>query len=94
MKDELILVIDFYSQLNQLIARRVRECGVYSEIVPHNTPIEVIKQKNPKGIIFTGGPANVYKEDSPKCAKEIFDLGIPLLGIWHATYCTSFRRSS
>ena len=89
MKNELILVIDFYSQLNQLIARRVRECGVYSEIVPHNTSIEVIKQKNPKGIIFTGGPANVYKEDSPKCAKEIFDLGIPILGICYGMQLTA-----
>lgn len=89
MKNELVLVIDFYSQLNQLIARRVRECGVYSEIVPHNTPIEVIKQKNPKGIIFTGGPANVYEEDSPKCAKEIFELGIPILGICYGMQLTA-----
>ncbi|MBR3325180.1 MAG: glutamine-hydrolyzing GMP synthase [Clostridia bacterium] len=89
MKNELILVIDFYSQFNQLIARRVRECGVYSEIVPHDTPIDVIKAKNPKGIIFTGGPANVYKEDSPKCAKEIFDLGIPILGICYGMQLTS-----
>ena len=78
---ELILILDFYGQYNQLIARRVRECNVYSEIVPFNTSIEKIKAKNPKGIIFTGGPANVYSEDSPKCAPEIFNLGIPILGI-------------
>ncbi len=81
MEKELIIVVDFYSQLNQLIARRIRECNVYSEIVPHDTPIEVIKAKNPKGIILTGGPANVYKENSPKCDSRLFELGIPVLGI-------------
>lgn len=79
--EELILIIDFYGQYNQLIARRVRECNVYSEIVPFNTSIEKIKEKNPKGIIFTGGPASVYGEDAPKCDPEIFNLGMPVLGI-------------
>ena len=79
--NELILILDFGGQYNQLIARRVRECSVYSEVVPFNITIEKIKEKNPKGIIFTGGPASVYGEDSPKCEKEIFDLGIPVLGI-------------
>lgn len=79
--DELILILDFYGQYNQLIARRVRECNVYSEILPFNTSIEKIKEKNPKGIIFTGGPASVYEEGAPKCDKEIFELGIPILGI-------------
>ena len=78
---ELILIIDFYGQYNQLIARRVRECNVYSEIVPFSTSIEKIKEKNPKGIIFTGGPASVYAENAPKCNEEIFKLGIPVLGI-------------
>ena len=78
---ELILILDFYGQYNQLIARRIREANVYSEIVPFNTPIEKIKEKNPKGIIFTGGPASVYVENAPKCDKEIFNLGIPVLGI-------------
>lgn len=78
---ELILIIDFYGQYNQLIARRVRECNVYSEIVPFSTSIEKIKEKNPKGIIFTGGPASVYAENAPKCSEEIFKLGIPVLGI-------------
>ena len=81
MKNELILILDFGGQYNQLIARRVRECSVYSEVVPHDISIEKIKEKNPKGIIFTGGPASVYGEDSPKCADGIFDLGIPVLGI-------------
>lgn len=81
MKNELILILDFGGQYNQLIARRVRECNVYSEVVPYNISIEKIKEKNPKGIIFTGGPASVYGEDSPKCTKELFELGIPILGI-------------
>lgn len=78
---ELILILDFGGQYNQLIARRVRECNVYSEVVPFNISLEKIKEKNPKGIIFTGGPASVYGEDSPKCAEGIFELGIPVLGI-------------
>ena len=81
MKNELILILDFGGQYNQLIARRVRECNVYSEVVPFDISIEKIKEKNPKGIIFTGGPASVFSEDSPKCNSRIFDLGIPILGI-------------
>ncbi len=79
--NELILILDFGGQYNQLIARRVRECNVYSEVVPYDITIEKIKEKNPKGIIFTGGPASVYGKDSPKCTKELFELGIPILGI-------------
>ncbi len=81
MKNELILILDFGGQYNQLIARRVRECNVYSEVVPFDISIEKIKEKNPKGIIFTGGPASVFGNDSPKCDSKIFDLGIPILGI-------------
>ena len=79
--NELILILDFGGQYNQLIARRVRECNVYSEVVPFDITIEKIKEKNPKGIIVTGGPASVYGENSPKCAEGIFELGIPVLGI-------------
>ena len=78
---ETILILNFYGQYNQLIARRVRECNVYSEIVPYNISIEDIKKKNPKGIIFTGGPASVYEDGAPICNKEILNLGIPVLGI-------------
>ena len=78
---ETIIILDFYSQFNQLIARRVRENNVYSEVLPYDTPIEKIKAINPKGIIFTGGPASVYEEDAPTCDKEIFNLGVPILGI-------------
>ncbi len=78
---ETILILNFYGQYNQLIARRVRECNVYSEIVPHDISLEEIKKKNPKGIIFTGSPSSVYEENALICNKEIFNLGIPVLGI-------------
>ena len=81
MENEKILVLDFGGQYNQLIARRVRECNVYCEVKPYNMPLEKIKEFNPKGIIFTGGPNSVYGDDSPKIDKEIFSLGIPVLGI-------------
>ena len=81
MKNELILILDFGGQYNQLIARRVRECNVYSEVVPYDISIQDIKEKNPKGIQFTGGSASVYGENAPRCAEGIFELGIPILGI-------------
>ena len=86
---ETIIILDFYSQFNQLIARRVRECNVYSEVLPYDTPIEKIKALNPKGIIFTGGPASVYEEDAPSCDKEIFNLGVPILGICYGMQAMS-----
>lgn len=93
---ETIVILDFYSQFNQLIARRVRECNVYSEVLPYDTPIEKIKELKPKGIIFTGGPASVYEEDAPTCDKEIFKLGIPILRnlLWNATYESFIRWKS
>ncbi len=81
MAHEMIIVLDFGGQYNQLIARRVRECGVYCEVKSYKTPIGEIKAKNPKGIIFTGGPNSVYDENSPHIGKEIFELGVPVLGI-------------
>ncbi len=89
MNKELVLVIDFGGQYNQLIARRVRECNVYCEVHPHNLSVEKIKEMNPKGIIFTGGPNSVYGEDSPLCDKEIFELGIPVLGICYGSQLMS-----
>jgi len=79
--NETILILDFYGQYNQLIARRVRECGVYSEIVPFDISVEKIKEIAPKGLIFTGGPSSVYEEGAPTIKKEILELGIPVLGI-------------
>jgi GMP synthase (glutamine-hydrolysing) len=81
MGHQFVLVLDFGGQYNQLIARRVRECGVYCEVHPYNMPIEKIKELDPVGIIFTGGPNSVYDKDSPECGSEVFELGIPVLGI-------------
>ena len=78
---ELILVIDFGGQYNQLVARRVRECSVYCEIYSYRTPIEELKKMNPRGIILTGGPNSVYTEDAALCSPELFELGIPVLGL-------------
>ena len=80
-KKELVLILDFGGQYNQLIARRVREARVYCEVVPYDVSIDEIKKKSPKGIIFTGGPASVYEEGAPKCDPGLFELGIPVLGI-------------
>lgn len=81
MDHQFVLILDFGGQYNQLIARRVRECGVYCEVHPYDTPMEKIKKMNPVGIIFTGGPNSVYDEGSPSCSEEIFKLGVPVLGI-------------
>ena len=81
MEHEKIIVLDFGGQYNQLIARRVRECDVYCEVRPYSMSLEEIKAEAPKGIIFTGGPNSVYGDDSPQYPKEIYELGIPILGI-------------
>ena len=85
MKKELVLIIDFGGQYNQLIARRVRECNVYCEVHPYSISLEKIREMNPKGIIFTGGPNSVYDKNSPLCDKAIFELGIPILGICYGS---------
>lgn len=90
MKREMIIVLDFGGQYNQLIARRVRECDVYAEVHPYTMSLEKIKEMNPKGIIFTGGPNSVYGEDSPRCSAEIFELGIPILGICYGSQLMSY----
>ena len=89
MNKELILVLDFGGQYNQLIARRVRECNVYCEVHPYNLSVDKIREMNPKGIIFTGGPNSVYGENSPLCDKAIFELGIPVLGICYGSQLMS-----
>jgi len=81
MSKETILIIDFGSQYNQLIARKVRENNVFCEIVPPNVPLEVLTRKDVKGIIFSGGPASVYTKGAPGCDNRIFSLGKPMLGI-------------
>lgn len=87
---ELVLILDFGGQYNQLIARRVREAKVYCEVVPYDISIEEVKSKNPKGIIFTGGPASVYEEGAPTCDKEIFNIGVPILGICYGAQLMSY----
>ncbi|MEF9960198.1 MAG: glutamine-hydrolyzing GMP synthase, partial [Niameybacter sp.] len=89
MNHELVIVLDFGGQYNQLIARRVRENNVYCEVHPYNLSLEKIKEMNPKGIIFTGGPNSVYADESPICDKAIFELGIPVLGICYGSQLTA-----
>ncbi len=81
MNQEKIIVIDFGGQYNQLVARRVRECNVYCEIYSYRTDLAQIKAMNPKGIILTGGPNSCYEPDSPTCTEELFELGVPVLGL-------------
>ena len=78
---EMVLVVDFGGQYNQLIARRVRDCHVYCEVVPYNKALDAVKEKKPKGIIFTGGPNSVYAEGAPQIDPAIFEQGIPILGL-------------
>ncbi len=87
---EQILVLDFGGQYNQLIARRVRECGVYAEVLPYTLSLEEIRRRNPKGIIFTGGPNSVWLEESPRCDAAIFGLGIPILGICYGSQLMAY----
>ncbi|HVK18353.1 MAG TPA: glutamine-hydrolyzing GMP synthase [Fimbriiglobus sp.] len=81
MNQELVLIFDFGSQFGQLIARRVRELNVFCQVVRHDISAERVKELNPKGIIFSGGPASVYDAGAPKCDPKVFDLGVPVLGI-------------
>jgi len=85
VKHELIIVLDFGGQYNQLIARRVREEHVFCEVHPHTLSLDKIKEMNPKGIIFTGGPNSVYAPDSPTYERDILELGIPVLGICYGS---------
>ena len=89
LKNELVIVIDFGGQYNQLVARRVRECNVYCEIYSYKIDIEKIKEMNPKGIILTGGPNSCYEPDSPTYTKELFELGIPVLGLCYGAQLMS-----
>lgn len=89
MKKNSIVILDFGSQYNQLIARRIREMGVYAEVVPYFEPLEKILEREPKGIIMSGGPASTYIEGSPTVDKEIYNIGIPILGICYGMQLTS-----
>ncbi len=81
MEKELVIVLDFGGQYNQLVARRVRECNVYCEIYSYKTDLDKIKAMNPRGIILTGGPNSCYEEGAPTYSEELFELGIPVLGL-------------
>ena len=81
MDRERVIVIDFGGQYNQLVARRVRECNVYCEIYSYKTDLAEIKALKPKGIILTGGPSSCYEEGAAACSPELFELGVPVLGL-------------
>jgi GMP synthase (glutamine-hydrolysing) len=91
--NELIVVLDFGGQYNQLIARRIRDLGVYSELLPYNTSAEKLKQLQPKGIVFSGGPASVYGENSPIVDPGVYDLGVPILGICYGMQLMAHQLS-
>src|ERR671931_1652474 len=78
---EEVLVLDFGGQYSQLIARRIRECGVFSELLRHDTPVEELLERQPRGLVLSGGPASVYEEGAPKLRPELLSLGLPVLGI-------------
>jgi GMP synthase (glutamine-hydrolysing) len=78
---EMVIVLDFGGQYSHLIARRIRELKVFCEMLPYTTPVEELKAKNPKGIVFSGGPSSVYQENAPACEPALYELGIPVLGI-------------
>ncbi|MDP5274872.1 glutamine-hydrolyzing GMP synthase [Chengkuizengella axinellae] len=88
---EMIVVLDFGGQYNQLIARRIRDLGVYSELLPYNTSVEKIRELNPKGIVFSGGPSSVYEENSPLVDEAIYDLNVPILGICYGMQLISHQ---
>lgn len=90
MDREMIIVLDFGGQYNQLIARRIRECNVYCEVHPYTMELEKIREMAPKGIVFTGGPNSVYEESSPHIAAEIFAMGIPILGICYGSQVMAY----
>lgn len=89
MKKNSIVILDFGSQYNQLIARRIREMGVYAEVVPFFEPLDKILAREPKGIILSGGPASVYLDGAPTLEKALYEAGIPVLGICYGMQLTS-----
>ncbi len=89
--NEIVFVIDFGAQYTQLIARRVRECQVYCEILPHDTSIAELAKRNPKGIIFSGGPSSVYEEGAPHVDPAVYEIGVPILGICYGQQLMSYQ---
>lgn len=91
VSEELVVILDFGGQYTQLIARRVRECSVYCEILPYDTPLDAVLARSPKGIILSGGPNSVYEEGAPRCGTDIYDCGVPILGICYGTQLMAFH---
>jgi GMP synthase (glutamine-hydrolysing) len=89
--NEMIVVLDFGGQYNQLIARRIRDMGVYSELLPYNTSVDKIRELAPKGIVFSGGPASVYEENSPKVDPGVYELGLPIMGICYGMQLMAYQ---
>ncbi len=89
-REELVIVLDFGGQYTQLIARRVRECNVYCEIMPFDTPLEKLREKDPKGLILSGCPSSVYEDGAPHVDKALFDMGVPVLGICYGTQLMAY----
>src|ERR1700761_1523116 len=87
---DLVLILDFGSQYTQLIARRIREAGVYCEIHPYNVPISTLRGLGPRALVLSGGPSSVYGVAAPHVGSEVFDLGIPVLGICYGLQLTAF----
>ncbi|MBF7081931.1 glutamine-hydrolyzing GMP synthase [Desulfallas sp. Bu1-1] len=90
-EQELVIVLDFGGQYSQLIARRIRECNVFCEMLPYITPLAEIQAKKPRGIIFSGGPSSVYQEGAPVVDKSIYEMGIPVLGICYGMQLMAFQ---
>ena len=88
---QMIVILDFGSQYSELIARRIRETQVYSEIIPYHTTAAKLAALSPKGIILSGGPNSVYDQGAPHCDPEIWHLGIPILGVLNMLYTSIFR---
>lgn len=88
---QLVVVLDFGAQYSQLIARRVRECNVYCEILPYDTPVEELARRQPTGIVFSGGPSSVYEDGAPTCDPRIYDLRIPILGICYGMQLMAYQ---
>jgi GMP synthase (glutamine-hydrolysing) len=89
--NEIVVVLDFGGQYNQLIARRIRDLGVYSELLPYNISLEKLKALNPKGIVFSGGPSSVYAEGAPQVDPGIYDLGVPVMGICYGMQLMAYQ---
>src|SRR5215217_1977390 len=87
---ETVIILDFGGQYTQLIARRVRELGVYSEIIPFNTPVEEIRRKNPQAIILSGGPSSVYEQGAPHPEPGVIEMGTPVLGICYGVQLMAY----